>query len=134
LYYPIALEAALKMKEVAYIHAEGMPAAEMKHGPLALVDNNMPVIFLYSKHQACKRERIEANIQEIISRKGRVLLITDESFNIPNIEEIEVPHVRLWTEQPMVHLMAVQLLAYWVGCERGCEIDKPRNLAKSVTV
>ena len=122
------------MKEVAYIHAEGMPAAEMKHGPLALVDDNMPVIFLYSKHQACKRDRIEANIQEIISRKGRVLLITDESFNIPNIEEIKVPHVRLWTEQPMVHLMAVQLLAYYVGCARGCEIDKPRNLAKSVTV
>ncbi len=132
--FPVALEGALKLKEISYIHAEGYPAAEMKHGPIALIDENMPVIFLATKDSTY--EKIIANIQEVKARKGKIIaIITEGDSYMPTLVDhyIEIPAV----EEPFYPLLTViplQLLAYHIAILRGCNVDQPRNLAKSVTV
>ena len=132
--FPIALEGALKLKEISYIHAEGYPAAEMKHGPIALVDENLPVVFIATKDSY--HEKIISNMQEIKARKGKVIsIITDgdevsptlsnDTFSIPSADEIIAP---------ILSVIPLQLLSYYVGTLKDVDVDKPRNLAKSVTV
>lgn len=132
--FPIALEGALKLKEISYIHAEGYPAAEMKHGPIALVDEKLPVIFVATQDDY--HAKIVSNIQEIKARKGKVIAIitegdetipemADDVFVIPPADEIVAP---------MLSVIPLQLLSYYLGVYKGCDVDKPRNLAKSVTV
>ena len=132
--FPIALEGALKLKEISYIHAEGYPAAEMKHGPIALVDENLPVVFIATKDSY--HEKIVSNIQEIKARKGKVIAVitegddiipgmADDVFFVPSADEIIAP---------MLSTIPMQLLSYYVGIAKGVDVDKPRNLAKSVTV
>ena len=132
--FPVALEGALKLKEISYIHAEGYPAAEMKHGPIALIDDNMPVVFIAPQDETFSK--ILANIQEVKARKGIVITITDK----PNRElkslsdyvlEVPMTHQHVF---PITSSIILQLLAYELAVLRGCEIDQPRNLAKSVTV
>jgi glutamine---fructose-6-phosphate transaminase (isomerizing) len=132
--FPVALEGALKLKEISYIHAEGYPAAEMKHGPIALIDENMPVVVIATNKSAY--EKIVSNIQEVKARKGIVIAVVTEGDTI--IKEIadytiEIPG----TEDPFTPLLSVipmQLLSYYIAVQRGCNVDQPRNLAKSVTV
>lgn len=132
--FPIALEGALKLKEISYIHAEGYPAAEMKHGPIALVDETLPVIFVATKDEY--HAKIVSNIQEIKARKGKVIAIitegddivpglADDVFFVPPAHEIIAP---------LISVIPLQLLSYYIGVLKGCDVDKPRNLAKSVTV
>lgn len=132
--FPIALEGALKLKEISYIHAEGYPAAEMKHGPIALVDEHLPVVFIATKDSY--HEKIVSNIQEIKARKGKVIAVitegdevipgmADDVFYVPSADEIIAP---------MLSTIPMQLLSYYVGIAKGVDVDKPRNLAKSVTV
>lgn len=132
--FPVALEGALKLKEISYIHAEGYPAAEMKHGPIALVTDTLPVVFIATKDSY--HEKIISNMQEIKARKGIVISIITEGdqisptlsnavFSIPPADEIIAP---------MLSVIPLQLLSYYVGVEKGFDVDKPRNLAKSVTV
>ena len=132
--FPVALEGALKLKEISYIHAEGYPAAEMKHGPIALIDENMPVVVIATKDGSY--EKIVSNIQEVRARKGRVIAIVSEGDTvIPEMAEfvIEVPatHEAL---TPLISVIPLQLLSYHIAVLRGCNVDQPRNLAKSVTV
>ncbi len=132
--FPVALEGALKLKEISYIHAEGYPAAEMKHGPIALIDEEMPVVFIATKDSSY--EKIVSNIQEVKARKGRVIAIVTEGDElIPKMAEftIEVPAVHE-ALMPMVSVVPLQLLSYHIAVMRGCNVDQPRNLAKSVTV
>lgn len=132
--YPVALEGALKLKEISYIHAEGYPAAEMKHGPIALIDSDMPVVVI-ATHNAMY-EKVLSNIQEIKARKGRVIaLVTKGDKVISKIadEVIELPEVMECLE-PLVATIPLQLLAYHVAVCKGKDVDQPRNLAKSVTV
>ncbi len=132
--FPVALEGALKLKEISYIHAEGYPAAEMKHGPIALIDENMPVIVMATNKSAY--EKIISNIQEVKARGGRVIaIITEDDKEIRELADysIEIPE----TEEPLTPLISViplQLLSYHIALLRGCNVDQPRNLAKSVTV
>lgn len=132
--FPVALEGALKLKEISYIHAEGYPAAEMKHGPIALIDEEMPVVFLATNKSA--HEKIISNIQEVKARKGRVIAVVNEGDTaISKLADhiIEVPE----TEEilsPLVTIVPLQLLSYHIAIMRGCNVDQPRNLAKSVTV
>jgi len=132
--FPVALEGALKLKEISYIHAEGYPAAEMKHGPIALIDENMPVFVIATNLSAY--DKIVSNIQEVKARKGVVIaLVTEGDEVIKRIADhtIEIPA----TEEPFTPLLSViplQLLAYHIALLRGCNVDQPRNLAKSVTV
>jgi len=132
--FPIALEGALKLKEISYIHAEGYPAAEMKHGPIALVTEILPVVFVATKD--AYHEKIVSNIQEIKARKGKVIAIisegddvipgmADDVFFVPPADEILAP---------MLSVVPLQLLSYYVGVAKQYDVDKPRNLAKSVTV
>ncbi len=132
--FPIALEGALKMKEISYIHAEGYPAAEMKHGPIALVDENLPVVFVATKDSY--HEKIISNIMEVKARKGKIIAvisegddlitgIADDVMTVPEADEIVAP---------MLSVIPLQLLSYYTGLAKGCDVDKPRNLAKSVTV
>jgi glucosamine--fructose-6-phosphate aminotransferase (isomerizing) len=132
--FPIALEGALKLKEISYIHAEGYPAAEMKHGPIALVDKDLPVIFVATKDEY--HAKIVSNIQEIKARKGKVIAIVtegddiipqmaDDVFFVPPANEVVAP---------LLSVIPLQLLSYYIGIAKGCDVDKPRNLAKSVTV
>ena len=132
--FPVALEGALKLKEISYIHAEGYPAAEMKHGPIALVDESLPVVFVATKD--AYHQKVVSNIQEIKARKGKVISvitegdefsekISDDVIVIPQADEIVAP---------MVSVVPLQLLAYYIGVAKGYDVDKPRNLAKSVTV
>ena len=132
--FPIALEGALKLKEISYIHAEGYPAAEMKHGPIALVDEDLPVVFIATKDMY--HEKIVSNMQEIKARKGKIISIITEGdttsptlsndcFSIPEADEIIAP---------ILSVIPLQLLSYYVGVAKGTDVDKPRNLAKSVTV
>ncbi len=133
--FPIALEGALKLKEISYIHAEGYPAAEMKHGPIALIDERMPVVVV-TGHDEVNYEKTISNIQEIRARSGRVFAVASEGDGeIGRLAErvIEVPAVHPLIA-PLVNVVPLQLLAYHIAALRGCEIDKPRNLAKSVTV
>lgn len=132
--YPVAMEGALKLKEISYIHAEGYPAAEMKHGPIALIDEEMPVVFLATNQSAY--EKIVSNIQEVKARKGKVIAVVNEGdtqikamadhcIEVPRIDEVL---------SPLVTIVPLQLLAYHIAIMRGCNVDQPRNLAKSVTV
>ncbi|MBS1489788.1 MAG: glutamine--fructose-6-phosphate transaminase (isomerizing) [Bacteroidetes bacterium] len=132
--FPVALEGALKLKEISYIHAEGYPAAEMKHGPIALIDEEMPVVFIATKDASY--EKVVSNIQEVKARKGRVIsIVTEGDTLIPKMSEfvIEVP-ATLDPLMPMVSVIPLQLLSYHIAVMRGCNVDQPRNLAKSVTV
>ena len=132
--FPVALEGALKLKEISYIHAEGYPAAEMKHGPIALVDENLPVLFIATKD--AYYEKIVSNIQEIKARKGKVIAVVsaddtlirsmaDHVMEVPEVDELLAP---------LLSVIPTQLLSYYIGVELGLDVDKPRNLAKSVTV
>ncbi len=132
--YPVALEGALKLKEISYIHAEGMPAAEMKHGPIALIDEGMPVVVVATRNS--QYEKVLSNIEEVRSRGGHVLAVategdeeirslTEEVFWVPDVPE---------PLQPLLTVVPLQLLAYHAAVMRGKDVDKPRNLAKSVTV
>lgn len=132
--YPVALEGALKLKEISYIHAEGYPAAEMKHGPIALVDENMPVVFVATKDQMY--QKVISNMQEVISRKGHILAIVTEGDEqvckmVDNV--IEVPST-MECLMPLLTVIPLQLLSYHVAVAKGLNVDQPRNLAKSVTV
>jgi glucosamine--fructose-6-phosphate aminotransferase (isomerizing) len=132
--FPVALEGALKLKEISYIHAEGYPAAEMKHGPIALIDEEMPVVFIATHDSSY--EKIVSNIQEVKARKGRVIAVVTEGDKlIRQMAEfvIEVPAVQE-TLMPIVSVIPLQLLSYHIAVMRGCNVDQPRNLAKSVTV
>lgn len=132
--YPVALEGALKLKEISYIHAEGYPAAEMKHGPIALIDENMPVLFVATHHQLYKK--IISNIEEVKARNGRILaVVTEGDEAVKKITEatIEVPPT-LAPLAPLLSVIPLQLIAYHVAVEKGLNVDQPRNLAKSVTV
>ncbi len=132
--FPVALEGALKLKEISYIHAEGYPAAEMKHGPIALIDEEMPVVFIATKDSSY--EKVVSNIQEVKARKGRVIAVVTEGDNlISKMAEfvIEVP-ATLEPLMPLVSVVPLQLLSYHIAVMRGCNVDQPRNLAKSVTV
>ncbi len=132
--FPVALEGALKLKEISYIHAEGYPAAEMKHGPIALIDENMPVVFICPRDSAY--EKVMSNMSEVRARKGRIIAIaTEGDREIAGRADhvIHVPHT-LPMLQPLLSVVPLQLLAYHVAVLRGCDVDQPRNLAKSVTV
>ena len=132
--YPVALEGALKLKEISYIHAEGYPAAEMKHGPIALVDNEMPVVFIATHHKLY--QKIISNMQEVISRHGRIIAIVtegDEQVKDMVSDVIEIPQT-LACLAPLLSVIPLQLLSYHVAVVKGLNVDQPRNLAKSVTV
>jgi len=132
--YPVALEGALKLKEISYVHAEGLPAAEMKHGPIALITEEMPVVFLANR--GLQYEKVLSNMEEVRSRGGRIIAIASEGdVEIRRLAEhvLYVPDVPE-PFQPILNVVPLQLLAYHVAVLRGCAVDKPRNLAKSVTV
>lgn len=132
--YPVALEGALKLKEISYIHAEGYPAAEMKHGPIALIDEEMPVVFLTNHHK--RYQKVISNLQEVISRRGRILAIINEGDELVKSmvdNYIEVPET-LSCLTPLISVIPLQLLSYHVAVAKGLNVDQPRNLAKSVTV
>jgi glucosamine--fructose-6-phosphate aminotransferase (isomerizing) len=132
--FPVALEGALKLKEISYIHAEGYPAAEMKHGPIALIDENMPVVFVCTRDAAY--EKVMNNMMEVRARKGRIIAIAtegDEDVKSRADHVLYVPRT-LPMLQPMLSVVPLQLLAYHMAVLRGCDVDQPRNLAKSVTV
>ncbi len=132
--YPIALEGALKLKEISYIHAEGYPAGEMKHGPIALIDEDLPIVAIATGERVF--EKVRSNMQEAKARDGIVIALTDrdpKEFDGIAEEVIRVPRVSEEL-QPIVNVVPLQLLAYHVGVKRGCDVDQPRNLAKSVTV
>lgn len=132
--YPVAMEGALKLKEISYIHAEGYPAAEMKHGPIALVDENMPVIFVATHHRLYKK--VISNIQEVIARNGRIIAVVSEGDqDVKRLASfvIEIPET-LETLVPLLSVIPLQLIAYHVAVVKGLNVDQPRNLAKSVTV
>ena len=132
--FPVALEGALKLKEISYIHAEGYPAAEMKHGPIALIDENMPVIFIATKDSSY--EKVISNIQEVRARKGHVIaIVTEGDTEVKAMADfvIEIPQVD-HAFVPLLATIPLQLLAYHIAVLRGCNVDQPRNLAKSVTV
>ncbi len=132
--FPVALEGALKLKEISYIHAEGYPAAEMKHGPIALIDEEMPVVVIATKNSSY--EKVVSNIQEVKARKGKIIaIVTEGDEEVKKISDyvIEIPE----TDEilvPLVSVVPLQLLAYHIAVMRGCNVDQPRNLAKSVTV
>jgi glucosamine--fructose-6-phosphate aminotransferase (isomerizing) len=132
--FPVALEGALKLKEISYIHAEGYPAAEMKHGPIALIDEHMPVFVIATNKSAY--EKVVSNIQEVKARKGVVIaIVTEGDTTIKSIADhtIEIPDTRE-PFTPLLSVIPLQLLAYHAAVLRGCNVDQPRNLAKSVTV
>jgi glucosamine--fructose-6-phosphate aminotransferase (isomerizing) len=136
--YPIALEGALKLKEISYIHAEGYPAGEMKHGPIALIDENMPVVAIAPDDPVF--EKMLGNVQEAKARGGTVIAITSEgdqrmSAIMDSAHDIVVPMPRTTALlTPIIMTIPLQLLAYYIAVRRGCDVDQPRNLAKSVTV
>jgi glucosamine--fructose-6-phosphate aminotransferase (isomerizing) len=133
-HYPIALEGALKLKEISYIHAEGYPAGEMKHGPIALIDENLPVVAIATHTPVY--DKVVSNLQEVKARDGKLIVICDEGDDAMKKladDVIEIP----WTTEPLQPILSVvptQLLAYYIALRRGCDVDQPRNLAKSVTV
>jgi glucosamine--fructose-6-phosphate aminotransferase (isomerizing) len=132
--YPVALEGALKLKEISYIHAEGYAAAEMKHGPIALVDEEMPVVAIATNDPLY--DKIHNNLEEVHSRKARLITITNEgNKDLEKISEsvIYLPST-LQDLQPLLTVIPLQLLAYYVADLKGVDVDQPRNLAKSVTV
>lgn len=132
--YPVALEGALKLKEISYIHAEGYPAAEMKHGPIALIDDDMPVVVIAT--QDSTYDKIVSNIEEVKARRGRVIAVVSEGDKkLDRLVDYSIPiPMTLDLLQPIVSIIPLQLLAYHIAVMRGCDVDQPRNLAKSVTV
>jgi glucosamine--fructose-6-phosphate aminotransferase (isomerizing) len=132
--FPVALEGALKLKEISYIHAEGYPAAEMKHGPIALIDREMPVVVIATNSGTY--EKIISNIQEVKARKGKIIaIVTEGDVTVKGLADfcLEIPE----TEEMLMPLLAtipLQILAYYIAVFRDCNVDQPRNLAKSVTV
>ena len=134
LHYPIALEGALKLKEISYIHAEAYPAGELKHGPLALVTDKMPVVTVAPNDALL--EKLKSNMQEVRARGGQLYVFADDDTRIenePGVHVIRMPE-HYGTLSPILHVVPLQLLAYHTACARGTDVDKPRNLAKSVTV
>ena len=132
--FPVALEGALKLKEISYIHAEGYPAAEMKHGPIALIDKDMPVIFIATNKSTY--EKVVSNVQEVKARQGKIIsVVTEGDVLVKNMSDyvIEIPDTEC-TYAPLLATIPLQLLAYYIAVYRGCNVDQPRNLAKSVTV
>ncbi|MFN8322905.1 MAG: glutamine--fructose-6-phosphate transaminase (isomerizing) [Chitinophagales bacterium] len=132
--FPVALEGALKLKEISYIHAEGYPAAEMKHGPIALIDENMPVVVIATKNNIY--EKVISNIQEVKARKGKIIaIVTEGDDKVRKMADyvIEIPETKEYLE-PLLSTVPLQLLSYHIAVMRGCNVDQPRNLAKSVTV
>jgi glucosamine--fructose-6-phosphate aminotransferase (isomerizing) len=132
--FPVALEGALKLKEISYIHAEGYPAAEMKHGPIALIDEDMPVVFIATKDQIY--DKVISNLEEVRARKGKIIAIASEGDNkIAELADhiIYIPQI-CQALVPILAAIPLQLLAYYIAVKRGCDVDQPRNLAKSVTV
>ncbi len=132
--FPVALEGALKLKEISYIHAEGYPAAEMKHGPIALIDEAMPVVVIATKNNIY--EKVISNIQEVKARKGKIIaIVTEGDDKVRNMADyvIEIPETKEYLE-PLIATIPLQLLSYHIAVLRGCNVDQPRNLAKSVTV
>jgi glucosamine--fructose-6-phosphate aminotransferase (isomerizing) len=130
----VALEGALKLKEISYIHAEGYPAAEMKHGPIALIDRFMPVVFIAMKDSTF--EKVVSNIEEVVARDGVVIVVTDaEDGVLDHLCEhvIRVPQTHNMLS-PLLTVIPLQILSYYIAVLRGCDVDQPRNLAKSVTV
>jgi glucosamine--fructose-6-phosphate aminotransferase (isomerizing) len=141
IHFPIALEGALKLKEISYIHAEGYPAGEMKHGPNALIDETLPVVVLATRDPAdpaskLRYEKTLSNIQEVTARSGRVIAVaTEGDAQIAGLVEHAIfipPAPELLA--PLIEIVPLQLLAYYIAVRRGCDVDQPRNLAKSVTV
>jgi len=133
-HFPVALEGALKLKEISYIHAEGYPAAEMKHGPIALIDENMPVVFICTRDSAY--EKVMSNMMEVRARKGRIIAVATEGDTEIQSRADHVLYVPATIPmlQPILSVIPLQLLAYDIAVARGCDVDQPRNLAKSVTV
>ena len=134
IHYPIALEGALKLKEISYIHAEGYPAGEMKHGPIALIDENLPTVLLLPENAVL--EKVLSNLQEVKARGGRIIALTDQGNGAGKIEAddlLSVPKLS-WPLSPILFTIPLQLLAYHIAVLRGTDVDQPRNLAKSVTV
>ena len=139
--FPVALEGALKLKEVSYIHAEGYPAAEMKHGPIALIDRNMPVVVLAPRDGVYAKTL--SNIEEVRARQGRVIAIVNDGRVVAQgtpgaltgrVDDVIVVPSTIPALMPVVTTVPLQLLAYHIAVMRGCDVDQPRNLAKSVTV
>ena len=132
--YPVALEGALKLKEISYIHAEGYSAAEMKHGPIALIDKMMPVIIICIQDKIYSK--VKNNLLEVKSRGGSIISITN--YNNPELDELSEYVIQIPTIQeclyPFLTIIPLQLLSYYIALERGCNVDQPRNLAKCVTV
>lgn len=132
--FPVALEGALKLKEISYIHAEGYPAAEMKHGPIALIDEDMPVVVIATK--GANYEKVLSNIQEVKARKGKIIaVVTEGDTEVKSMADhcIEIPETDEYLS-PLLSVIPLQLLSYEIAVMRGCNVDQPRNLAKSVTV
>ena len=141
IHFPIALEGALKLKEISYIHAEGYPAGEMKHGPNALIDETLPVVVLATSDEAdpaskLRYEKTLSNIQEVTARSGRVIAVATEGDttigDAGGARDSYSAGVELLS--PLIEIVPLQLLAYYIAVRRGCDVDQPRNLAKSVTV
>jgi glucosamine--fructose-6-phosphate aminotransferase (isomerizing) len=133
--YPIALEGALKLKEISYIHAEGYPAGELKHGPLALVDADMPVVAVAPNNDLL--EKLKSNLMEVRARGGELFVFADPESGISasdGITVIEMPRQVTYVQSPVVYSIPLQLLAYHAAILKGTDVDQPRNLAKSVTV
>lgn len=134
MHFPIALEGALKLKEISYVHAEAYPAGELKHGPLAIVTNEMPIITIAPNDALL--EKLKSNMQEVRARGGQLFVLADADAQIASGEGVRV--IRLPQHygplSPILHVVPLQLLAYHTACLRGTDVDKPRNLAKSVTV
>ncbi len=132
--FPVALEGALKLKEISYIHAEGYPAAEMKHGPIALIDEMMPVVVISATNHT--NDKMVSNIEEVRARKGRIIAVANPSHEeVKNLAEfvIEIP-ATMDELSPLLSVIPLQLLSYYIALNKGCDVDQPRNLAKSVTV
>jgi glucosamine--fructose-6-phosphate aminotransferase (isomerizing) len=141
IHFPIALEGALKLKEISYIHAEGYPAGEMKHGPNALIDETLPVVVLATQDERdpaskLRYEKTMSNIQEVTARSGRVIAIATEGDRSINslVEQVIYIPPTIEVLSPLIEIVPLQLLAYYIAVRRGCDVDQPRNLAKSVTV
>jgi glucosamine--fructose-6-phosphate aminotransferase (isomerizing) len=134
LHYPVALEGALKLKEISYVHAEAFPAGELKHGPLALVTRDMPVVAVVPDDELL--DKLKSNIQEVRARHGEMFVFADAAADIPETVDQHVIRLpgHLGKLSPILHTIALQMLAYRTACARGTDVDKPRNLAKSVTV
>jgi glucosamine--fructose-6-phosphate aminotransferase (isomerizing) len=134
IFFPVALEGALKLKEISYIHAEAYPAGELKHGPLALVDQDMPVIVLAP--YTAVLEKLKSSIQEVRARGGELFVCAPRSANIhaePHVHVLEMPEMPEYLA-PIAYIIPLQLLSYYVAVSKGTDVDQPRNLAKSVTV